>query len=979
MESMEQRSASTSPPKCRVARHRRTRSVGVSETNEIIEGTSISEDTEQDGCEVDVYLPRRTKSFESHDQATLPLPRVRTYTKSLGSLVKHLASDPSNPHLSSNVQASPAGGGSGTAQSTPSAARARLSFPWPSWPKKPEQTREPEIDCSSPLPYEFALVLHNKPARTRDLERQGLDDAGVQQRDVIRRCIDAGLEVTAMTSTLHSRKFMCLLLKPTFDRMKIEKNRLVVERWLQIGAVGEVPSEIEQLIYKSDLGSSPMSPRKGAMARGGHVNSAGNNDEEDEPQGDEEEEEDRKFTPAERIQTIGRIISSTADTAQLNPPGAGISIEDPNQRDPIIAACFPLHNRKKQRWWINTDDITNTIRYFVAYSPIQSCLAKIPIINAWWFSFHYGEHVAFHFAFLLLYTQWLVVPAVIGTILYLSFRWYTAIYYMTGLSIFGYAVVTIWGTTFLKAWQRKNEYLNDAWNVRLFKEADYPNPRFRPHGFLDIVDNSGVLLFREPYYNSLYRIPAYIQTLVVFLFFTLTYVVGITFFVQWYTAAMCAPVCAECPDCRGFLTCFDTLGATVGTSRWFYIFVQGMFLGVTLDVFVYLLSVKLLRFFVIRENHTTEAQVDRTMINRLFIINWISFFLWFMLIAFVIVPFGKDVEAWMNAQFHWATIYTVNWHSGRIDMSTALVTPLLITQALNLLIDTALPHALRKHRLLGFRTVRKLRAHPAETMLALSEIQSQFQRRTSLPDLAFRASSTSATTATTNSLNFQEKIEVRTELQMITPIRIPYIEAALGVSIPTIEGFYNEEFMTADSVVDESQLELYETFVRRKTPLHANNVVHIQNCFHKLCLTRRRPVPRKANSIGQWEKTLYTTLFLAVFAVVGLICLSSGEVEYFVGDCLALDRFNGTDYSMTPELSCFGLSSRFLVALVLEHIGLLVIYLIMDNIEGTPESLRSSFQMKKELIRRAICGQNGAVTTTPNGISTSTPRTNSMC
>ncbi|ETV87805.1 hypothetical protein H257_01255 [Aphanomyces astaci] len=969
MESMEQRSASTSPPKCRVARHRRTRSVGVSETNEIIEGTSISEDTEQDGCEVDVYLPRRTKSFESHDQATLPLPRVRTYTKSLGSLVKHLASDPSNPHLSSsNVQASPAGGGSGTAQSTPAAARARLSFPWPSWPKKPEQTREPEIDCSSPLPYEFALVLHNKPARTRDLERQGLDDAGVQQCDVIRRCIDAGLEVTAMTSTLHSRKFMCLLLKPTFDRMKIEKNRLVVERWLQIGAVGEVPSEIEQLIYKSDLGSSPMSPRKGAMARGGHVNSAGNNDEEDEPQGDEEEEEDRKFTPAERIQTIGRIISSTADTAQLNPPGAGISIEDPNQRDPIIAACFPLHNRKvnkmllrkKQRWWINTDDITNTIR------------------------FHYGEHVAFHFAFLLLYTQWLVVPAVIGTILYLSFRWYTAIYYMTGLSIFGYAVVTIWGTAFLKAWQRKNEYLNDAWNVRLFKEADYPNPRFRPHGFLDIVDNSGVLLFREPYYNSLYRIPAYIQTLVVFLFFTLTYVVGITFFVQWYTAAMCAPVCAECPDCSGFLTCFDTLGATVGTSRWFYIFVQGMFLGVTLDVFVYLLSVKLLRFFVIRENHTTEAQVDRTMINRLFIINWISFFLWFMLIAFVIVPFGKDVEAWMNAQFHWATIYTVNWHSGRIDMSTALVTPLLITQALNLLIDTALPHALRKHRLLGFRTVRKLRAHPAETMLALSEIQSQFQRRTSLPDLAFRASSTSATTATTNSLNFQEKIE----LQMITPIRIPYIEAALGVSIPTIEGFYNEEFMTADSVVDESQLELYETFPDYlKMVIQfgyvvmfsvvwpfcglaavANNVVHIQNCFHKLCLTRRRPVPRKANSIGQWEKTLYTTLFLAVFAVVGLICLSSGEVEYFVGDCLALDRFNGTDYSMTPELSCFGLSSRFLVALVLEHIGLLVIYLIMDNIEGTPESLRSSFQMKKELIRRAICGQNGAVTTTPNGI-----------
>ncbi|KAH9091753.1 hypothetical protein Ae201684P_011297 [Aphanomyces euteiches] len=935
---------SASPLKTKLARHRRTRSVGMADTQDAIH-TAIKEDSEQDDSSGDTtsnYIPRRTKSFESHDQTTtsLQLPRVRTYTKSLGSLVKHLASDPSNPHLTaSNAPATPS---PAQVERTPVQSQSVFSFPWSNQSK---QTFEAAVqDHIKPLPYEFALVLHNKPARARDLELRGLDDAGCQQRDVIRRCIEAGLDVTVMASTLHSRKYMCLLLKPTPQRMKIEKNRLVVERWLQIGAVGEVPSEIEQLIYKSSLGSTPPS--------GNHGDEGNENEEE------EEEEEDSKFTPAERIQTIGRIISSTADKAQLNPPGAGISIEAPTARDPIIAACFPLHNRKvnkmllgkKHKWWTNANDITSTIRY------------------------HYGEHVAFHFAFLFLYTQWLVLPALVGTILYLSFRWYTAIYYMTGLAIFGFVVVTIWGTAFLKAWERMNEYLNDAWNVRLFKEADYPNSRFRPHGYVDIVDSKGVLLYREPYYNPLYRIPAYILTFVVFLFFTLIYVVGISFFVQWYTAAMCAPVCSECPDCSGFLTCFDTQSATVGTWRWLYIFVQGIFLGVTLDVFVYLLSVKLIRVFVNRENHETEAQVDRTMINRLFIINWISFFLWFMLIAFVIVPFGKDVEGWMNAHFDWASIYTVRWQNGRIDMSTALVTPLLITQALNLLIDTALPHALRRHRLLGFRTVRRLRANPAETMLALSEIQSQFQRRQSLPPAP-------AGSTATASLKFNEKIE----LQMITPIRIPYIEADLGVNIPTTEGFENEEFMTADSIVEESQLDLYETFPDYlKMVIQfgyvvmfsvvwpfcglaalANNVVHIQNCFHKLCLTRRRPVPRKANSIGQWEKTLYTTLFLAIFAVVGLICLSSGEVEYFVKDCLALDRFNGTDYSMTPELSCFGLPSRFLVALVLEHIGLLVMYLIMDNIEGTPASLRSSFQLKKELIRRAIYNQNGPAIPTP--------------
>ncbi|OQS00905.1 transmembrane protein [Achlya hypogyna] len=906
-----------SPLKGRAARHRRTRSVGLPDELEML---GVTEQAEPEAVEPE-RTHRRTKSFESHEQflVMMQAPRSRGYTKSLKSLVKHLA-----PDASQNLTAS------ASSNRTPAASPAHLSRKKTAatkvWsPHHDTEAHRHLLDSSKPLEYEFALVLHNKPARARELELHGLDKAGIEQRDVIRRCVAAGLEVTVLASTVHTRKYLCLLLRPTPTRMRIERNRLAVERWLQIGAVGEVPSEIEQLIYSSDLGSSPC-----ASAR----------------LDDDDDGGDFKFTPAERIQTIGRIITSTDDLQELNPPGANISIEDENAKDPIIAACFPLHNRKvnalllakKHSWWTKSEDITNAIRY------------------------HYGERVAFHFSFIFLYTKWLLIPAIVGTALYLSLRWYSAIYYMTGLSIFGFATVTVWGTLFLKFWERENEFLNDAWNVRLFKEAEYPNPRFRPHGYRDIVDSNGVLLFKEPYYNPLFRLPAMMQTFFIFLLFTLTYVVGTTFFVQWYTAAMLAPVCAECPHCEGFLSCFDTVGATVGTWRWLYILVQGIFLGVTLDIFVYLLSVKLLRFFVVRENHATEAQIDRTMINRLFIINWISFFLWFMLIAFVVVPFGEPVEDWLSSHFHWTRI-TVSWRDGRIDMSTALVTPLLITQALNLLVDTALPNALRKRRLTAFRMARRLRANPADTMLALSEAQRAASGRRSAPPLA------------SPSLNFQTKIE----LQMITPLRIPYIENDLHVSIPCIEGFENDkDFTTADSIVEESQLELYDAFPDYlKMVIQfgyvvmfsvvwpfcgmaalANNAVHIQNCFHKLCLTRRRPVPRKANSIGQWEKTLYSTLFLGVFAVVGLVCISSGQVEYFVGHCLAMDRFNGSDYSMTPEFSCFDLPSRFLVALMLEHVGLGLVYVIMDNVSGTPASLRSSFQLKRELIRRAIGGQN---------------------
>ncbi|RLN51859.1 hypothetical protein BBJ28_00024614, partial [Nothophytophthora sp. Chile5] len=446
-------------------------------------------------------------------------------------------------------------------------------------------------------------------------------------------------------------------------------------------------------------------------------------------------DDDRKFTPAERIQTIARIITSTSNLEELNPPGANISLDDDNRNDPIILSCFPLHNRqvdsmllaKCGKWWWKSKEITNELRYY------------------------YGERVAFHFSFVFLYTKCLVIPAVVGSAVYLSCRWLGAIEYMRALCIFGFGTVTVWGTYFLKAWSRQNNLLNDAWNLRLFKEADYPNATFKPQGYREVVDANGALLFREPYYNPLWRIPAYIQTFVVFTLFIATYVLGITFFVQWYTAAMMAPVCSKCPHCVAFLSCFDTERATLFTWRWCYILAQGILLGISLDVFVYLLSVKLIRVFVARENHATEAQFQRTMVNRLFAINWISFFLWFMLIAFVIVPFGDKVETWLSDNFKYTKL-TVDWENGVIDMSTALVTPLLITQALNLLIDTSLPHAFRRETLRASKLARKImRANPAETLLALSEYQSSFEN---LPSTSTPQAPSSA------SVDFKVKIEV---------------------------------------------------------------------------------------------------------------------------------------------------------------------------------------------------------------------------
>lgn len=648
---------------------------------------------------------RRVKSYDVNSQwiPSEPIPRDRTYTKSLGNLVKHLA------------PSSDKDGGGGGISPAPSSLMSP-HFPSPMgrmmgslpkiWSPRSEAgvAATPVVDYR--IKYEFALILHNKPTTPRILARNGLDAVGKQQLEVIQRCISAGLEVAVLSSSLYSRKYMVLLLRPTPSRLQIEKSRLVLERWLQIGAVGEVPSEIEQLIASSDIGA----PHGGRHHH--HQEENENNNSKHEDGGLLSAiDADSKFTPAERIQTIARIVTSTANTEHLNPPGAEISIEDENRNDPIIVSCFPLHNRrvnslllaKCDAWWWKSNEITNELRYY------------------------YGERVAFYFSFVFLYTKCILIPALCGSIVYFACRWLGAVEYMRALCIFGFCTATLWGTWFLKTWRRKNNLLNDAWNLRLFKEAEYPNSTFKPQGYRDVVDSHGVLLFREPYYNSVYRIPAYLQTFVVFTIFIVTYVLGITFFVQWYTAAMMAPLCTKCPECVAFLSCFDTERPTLFSWRWCYILAQGVLLGISLDVFVYLLSVKLIHFFVVRENHATEAHFQRTMINRLFVINWISFFLWFILIAFVIVPFGEEVETWLAENFKYKKL-TVDWENGVIDMSTALVTPLLITQALNLLIDTALPYLFRRETLKASKLARKImRANPAETLLALSEYQSSFE------------------------------------------------------------------------------------------------------------------------------------------------------------------------------------------------------------------------------------------------------------
>ena len=87
--------------------------------------------------------------------------------------------------------------------------------------------------------------IQNTPLRhegTRTGTRGGT--AVLRPADVLDKKSQAGLAVTVMDSTKSSEDRIVLLIKPTQARLQAERHQMRVERWFEMGAVGDLPDEM---------------------------------------------------------------------------------------------------------------------------------------------------------------------------------------------------------------------------------------------------------------------------------------------------------------------------------------------------------------------------------------------------------------------------------------------------------------------------------------------------------------------------------------------------------------------------------------------------------------------------------------------------------------------------------------------------------------------------------------------------------------
>lgn len=150
---------------------------------------------------------------------------------------------------------------------------------------------------------------------------------------------------------------------------------------------------------------------------------------------------------AERLRLVYLLI-----TRHKTEGGAGITPK--NGQWKFVNSVFPLHNHAFNRQWIKQW----STKYFLDDSDINEIRDK------------FGETVAFYFAFLQTYFQFLLFPAAFGFGAWLVLGQFSGFY----------AIVNcLWCVVFFEYWKKKEVDLAVEWGVRGVSRIQHPRSQFQ--------------------------------------------------------------------------------------------------------------------------------------------------------------------------------------------------------------------------------------------------------------------------------------------------------------------------------------------------------------------------------------------------------------------------------------------------------------------------------------------------------------------
>ena len=523
---------------------------------------------------------------------------------------------------------------------------------------------------------------------------------------------------------------------------------------------------------------------------------------------------------------------------------------------------------------------------------------------------------------------------------------------------------------------------------------EYPNPHFegsrcRPH-----QQKTGETVLYYP------RWKRFISSFVLSVYLFINILIMLVFFAAWTSVYFI--IKDKFPE------------GGIGTPQWFLVLAEGIVLGLTVDVIQWRILVQQVgRFFNRLENFKTEEKAERQLIKKLYFFDFLNYFLWFFLLSFVyVIPhIGDWLTDKLNSAFFGDTanccfglylnkaagqcqrVYEDNLFSccppqyaplgqecfnnsnvfgsgasvsrtlhdccpnsflssdpskaptcspcngffsfdiSDINLQFMMLTPIIATQFLNLVVNFVGPII---GRCMQARKERKEERRRAATKGRFRRRPSQDAHRNTIEE--FRRSYNPGSD-----------------------------DPGAASLVPVVRRILHESrYDEYDTYYDYHLLSIQYGFVTMFSilwpPLSLVCMIHnglkMRSDGYRLYFHSRRPMPKRANGIGQWYTCLKFQAYVAVVVNVALVCISTGAIDFFLPSCVEeiSAKYKGdlSKYLMSPDFECLGITSRLVTAVLLEHFVVLIIAYIMHAIKDVPDWLQIIIDGKEKRAKEIV-------------------------
>lgn len=458
----------------------------------------------------------------------------------------------------------------------------------------------------------------------------------------------------------------------------------------------------------------------------------------------------------------------------------------------VISQVFPLHNHKdlkvlRQTW-------------------VQAIFSTQPLDEV---CQYFGVKIGLYFAYLGHYTTWLILPALVGIIIFLlqgTNQLFDDLCYV-GFALFN----VVWATLYLKFWKRASTEYCYRWGTLEKKDEMLKDPRPLFKGDLVKSPVTGHLELAYPSWKRL-----------LFRYFVTVPIIAVCLAFIFVIMLLCF----ELQEWVNGLILEEEL-------PYLFSFVPKVLLAVVVSILDEIYK-EIAIWLTHQENYRLEESHETSLVIKLVLFQFVNSFL---------------------------SLFYIGFYLRDMDRLRDQLAALLITrQVLGNLKEALLPYIIWKARLysVGYRIV---------TRMSPASVEKEVRRMTTRPDATNQSSKVSerGESGNINDSDSDDSPVTEEDEEGLPALTQAEVESAMKKYEDTLDDYL-------EMCIQFGYITLFSSaFPLAALCALLNNIIEIRSDAFKLCLTFQRPFGQRVDSIGIWQDVLLVISVLAVIVNCSLI------------------------------------------------------------------------------------------------------------